>query len=154
MKKMLSAIAATTAAITFMPQHVQAHCEIPCGIYDDHGVLGSIVLDAQTIEKSMTQIVELSKDAAKNQNQIVRWVNNKDEHATKVQKTIAKYFLTQRIKPVAKEKEAEYKVYQAKLEIMHKILVAAMKAKQTTDVKYAQEIVTQLKAYHGLSHSH
>ena len=154
MKKMLGAIAAATAAFTFMPQQAQAHCEIPCGIYDDHGVLNAIVLDAKTIEKAMGQIVELSKDAAKNQNQIVRWVQNKDEHATNIQKTIAKYFLTQRIKPVAKEKEEEYKSYVMQLELMHKILIAAMKSKQTTDVKYPTEIVEHLKAFHGLTHQH
>ena len=154
MKKFLGAFVASAAAFTFMPQEAQAHCEIPCGIYDDHGVLNEIVLDCKTIEKAMNQIVDLSKDAAKNQNQIVRWVKNKDEHAENIQKTIAKYFLTQRIKTVAKEKEEEYKSYQMQLELMHKVLVAAMKSKQTTDVKYPAEIVEHLKTFHGLTHHH
>ncbi|MEZ6076164.1 MAG: superoxide dismutase [Ni] [Pirellulaceae bacterium] len=31
-------------------------------------------------------------------NQLVRWVNTKEDHASKIQHTIAQYFMTQRIK--------------------------------------------------------
>ena len=40
---------------------VGAHCEIPCGIYDDQLRADLIAEHATTIEKSMKKIVELSK---------------------------------------------------------------------------------------------
>ena len=55
-----------------------SHCEIPCGIYGDEMRFAMMKEDIATIEKSMKQIVELSKQASPNHNQIVRWVQNKE----------------------------------------------------------------------------
>jgi len=44
----------------------QAHCEIPCGIYSDDTVFTDLHTHQATIEKSMVQITELSKDASAN----------------------------------------------------------------------------------------
>ena len=42
------------------------HCEIPCGIYDDHAEVARMRLDAATMKKASAQIVALSKaDAPK-----------------------------------------------------------------------------------------
>ncbi len=57
------------------------HCQIPCGIYDDEARFASISEHITTIEKSMKEIERLSAEAKPNMNQIVRWVNNKDQHA-------------------------------------------------------------------------
>ena len=49
-----------TAAIGIcMATHAWAHCEIPCGIYDDHMRIHMIEEHITTIEKSMQQIVVL-----------------------------------------------------------------------------------------------
>ena len=107
-----------------------AHCEVPCGIYDDKARLKSILENALTIEKAMTNISE-----EESKNQIVRWVMNKESHATKIQKIIFQYFLTQRIKE-------SHKNYNKILVVLHKMLIATMKCKQTTDVKYVKELRT------------
>jgi nickel superoxide dismutase len=39
-----------------------AHCEIPCGIYDDHARIHMILEHVTTIEKSMNQITAISKE--------------------------------------------------------------------------------------------
>ena len=46
---------------------VRAHCQIPCGIYDDQTRIHLMEEHVATIEKSMKQI-----EAAANQNQTVR----------------------------------------------------------------------------------
>jgi len=76
-----------------------AHCQIPCGIYDDELRVQLIEEHITTVEKSMNQIVALGKASPVDYNQLVRWVNNKEEHAQKIQDIVTAYFMAQRIKP-------------------------------------------------------
>ena len=45
----------------FATSSAYAHCEIPCGIYDDVMRLNMISEHVKTIEKSMGQILELQR---------------------------------------------------------------------------------------------
>ncbi|MFO7840741.1 MAG: superoxide dismutase [Ni] [Fidelibacterota bacterium] len=112
---------------------VMAHCEIPCGIYGDSMRVALIREHVETIEKSMNEINTISKEKNPDYNQLVRWVNNKELHAEKIQEIISQYFLHQRIKTV-KISEKGYSDYTTKLELLHRILVSAMKCKQGTDL--------------------
>ncbi|HGY54826.1 MAG TPA: superoxide dismutase [Caldithrix abyssi] len=133
-----------------------AHCEIPCGIYNDELRIKLIDEDITTIEKSMKQIIELSKASPLNYNQIVRWVNNKDEHADKIQHIVTQYFMTQRIKLADPGDAAKQKKYVEQLSLLHELLVYAMKAKQTTDLQYIEKLRATLEkfetAYFGPDH--
>ena len=105
-----------------------AHCEIPCGIYDDEMRVKMISEHIKTIEKSMKQIDKLEKgEASHHSNQIVRWVTNKEDHANQLQDIVTQYFMTQRIK-------FDTNGYEKKLGILHHMLVYTMKCKQTTDM--------------------
>jgi nickel superoxide dismutase len=96
--------------------------------------------DIATVEKSMQQVVALSEDPAANANQLVRWVNNKEEHCDKIQRIVTQYFMTQRIKPVpASDTEARER-YAAQLAALHGMLIQAMKAKQTTDPVHVEKL--------------
>jgi nickel superoxide dismutase len=117
-----------------------AHCEIPCGIYGDMMRIALLQEDITTVEKSMKQVLELSKDPSANANQLVRWVNNKEEHCDKVQRIVTQYFMTQRIKPVSSSDAEAHKAYLAKLAALHGMLIHAMKAKQTTDPSHIESL--------------
>lgn len=119
---------------------VYSHCQIPCGIYDDQARLTLLLEHIITIEKSMNQINELAKEPGKNINQLVRWVNNKDEHADQLTHIVTYYFLAQRIKIKSKENEKEFTEYQKKLTLLHQIVVYAMKCKQTTDLGNVEKL--------------
>jgi nickel superoxide dismutase len=106
--------------------------------------------DITTVEKSMQQVVELSKDPAANANQLVRWVNNKEQHCDKIQHVVTQYFMTQRIKPAPDSDAAAYKAYTAKLAKLHGILVHAMKAKQTTDATHVEALRKLVDEFAGL----
>ena len=90
-------------------------------------------------------------------NQVVRWVNTKESHATNTQHIIAQYFMTQRIKP-----GDDVKAYVKKLTAAHAVMVAAMKCKQTADPAAAatlrKTILDFYRAYEGkephLGHTH
>jgi len=151
-KLVLFALALATLALRATPS--QSHCEIPCGIYDDKMRLDMIEEHITTIEKSMKQIEELSSEGTINYNQLVRWVDNKEAHATEIQGIVTQYFLTQRIKS-GKEHYAEH------LEMLHQMLVFAMKCKQTADlgnVSKLREVTSAFRASYlgpeGEAHTH
>lgn len=123
-----------------------AHCEVPCGIYDDELRIELLKEHFTTIEKSMVQIEELQKAESINYNQLVRWINNKEEHANKVQEIVYQYFLNQRIKPVDTMNE-KFTKYQSELAALHQILVYSMKAKQTTDQSYIKKLRETLDSF-------
>jgi nickel superoxide dismutase len=136
---------AVIGATLMLPQPLNAHCQIPCGIYDDHARVHAMLEDASTIEKSARLIAELAgKSDAQSQNQLIRWVMNKEKHAQNIISTISDYFLTQRVKPDQKD-------YAERLIKHHAVIIAAMKAKQNADVKYAKtlrESIEALSAYY------
>ena len=109
------------------------HCEIPCGIYDDHAEIQRMLLDAETMRKASAQITALAEqiDAA-SLNTISRWVAVKEEHSRNIQHVNAWYFMTQRIKPVAPGADG-YELYVTRLTAHHDISVASMKAAQSLD---------------------
>jgi nickel superoxide dismutase len=124
-----------------------SHCQVPCGIYGDMTRIVILKEHITTIEKSMNQINELSKDPQANMNQLVRWVNNKDTHADELSEIVTYYFLAQRIKIKETANTDEFKKYQAQLTTLHQMMVYSMKSKQTTDLKNVEklrELVDQL----------
>ena len=120
-----------------------AHCEIPCGIYDDQLRIKLIDEHIDTIEKSINQIRALEKQPPANYNQLVRWINNKEAHADEVQHIVSQYFMTQRIKIDAKQ-------YDLKISLLHKMLVFAMRCKQTTDLENIVQLRSLLKEFSSL----
>jgi len=135
------------AMVALGAARVGAHCEIPCGIYDDQLRADLIAEHATTIEKSMKKIVELSRQNPVNYNQLVRWVSNKEKHASEIQHLVTQYFMTQRLKPDAKK-------YSEKLAVLHKMLIYAMKSKQSTDVANVSTLRSLLKEFEILYFGH
>jgi len=146
------------AAVTIATQ-AGAHCQIPCGIYDDELRVQLIEEHITTVEKSMQQIVALGAADSIDYNQLVRWVNNKEEHAQKIQDIVTDYFMAQRIKPsVNHEDEKAMNEYMHKLAILHAIQIHAMKAKQSTDleqIEMLRKMTTMFReAYFGEEAAH
>lgn len=150
------ALCALTLVVLLTPTTLSAHCQIPCGIYGDEARFDAMMEDVTTIEKSMNQIVELSAADSADWNQIVRWVINKETHADRLTETVTHYFMAQRIKPKAANSE-EHAKYVHELTLLHKMIVHAMKAKQTTDQEHVEALRTLIgqleKSYLG-EHPH
>ena len=142
MRLHLKLIVATAAlALCALPaSRAMAHCQIPCGIYDDAQRIDRMSEDLTTIEKSMRQIAELSAKEKPDFNQIVRWVLTKEDHVAAFSEIVTDYFMAQRIKPVDPGDPAAYQVYVRQATLLHRLLVSAMKAKQTTDLKQVEEL--------------
>lgn len=145
---LLAAGASALPTPTTPPSAPALHCQVPCGIYGDQMRIQMLMEDCATIEKGMAQIAELEQAEPKNYNQIVRWVTTKDEHAQKIQQTCLDYWLAQRIKaPAAGADEAASGKYARQLQLMHGIIVSAMKCKQTLDAANVAAIREQATAF-------
>ena len=123
-----------------LPRLAAAHCQIPCGIYDDNARVEAMLEHVETVKKSIKLINELAdKTDVQSRQQFVRWVTNKEEHAQKIITTIADYFLTQRVK-------TDQKDYVERLKKHHAVILDAMKAKQSADPMVAETLEMSVKA--------
>jgi len=154
MKRTRSVVAVSLAGLALVvgllftsPQVVLAHCQIPCGIYDDAMRFTMLEEHITTIEKSMNQVVALAENPSENANQLVRWVVNKENHADYFAEIVTQYFLQQRIKPVEPGNGPEREAYIEKVTLCHQMLVATMKAKQTTDLQYVAQLRSLVAAF-------
>ncbi len=131
-----------------------AHCQIPCGIYDDALRIIQIKEDFKTIKKAMGMITQLSEETNPlSTNQLNRWIMAKEQHASNIQKTASDYFLTQRVKADKSKKSIDL------IMTLHSILVSTMKCKQTVDtsnvdigIELADQFINQYFDSHGLEH--
>jgi len=147
-------------AWSFFPFNASAHCEIPCGIYDDDLRFQIMLEHVETIAKAVshlkarqdlqaaspahTDITTKGDDQKEmqSQHQATRWIISKEKHATEIQGIVSQYFLTQRLKPQS-PKMKKNKHYAPLLAQFHEILVLSMKAKQsaTPDLKKLENTI-------------
>lgn len=143
MKRTLVLIIFILGFVAFNNTKAGAHCEIPCGIYDDEARINLLLEHIHTIKKSMEQIIILQKKKIINYNQLVRWISNKEHHANEFQKIVTQYFMTQRIKPDTKK-------YDKKIGLLHRMLIYSMKCKQTTDLANTNKLKDLVKEFKRL----
>ena len=149
MKESRLVLIAAALSISLTASNAFAHCQIPCGIYDDAARFALLEEHVTTIEKAMKTLEELSAAQSPNYNQIVRWVGNKEHHADEISEIVTSYFMAQRVKPAEKKSEEAYSKYLGELTSLHEMVVYSMKAKQTTDpenVDRLRALIRQFKA--------
>jgi nickel superoxide dismutase len=101
----------------------------------------------------MKEITRLSGEEKKDFNQLTRWIINKDKHADELSEIVTYYFMGQRIKPVEPVESGyskEYDSYVKKMIVLHKMMISAMKSKQTTDLKNVEDLRSELKEFKDL----
>merc|ERR1711979_160362 len=121
-----------TKALAALPvAPVRFHCQVPCGIFTDPLRVEQMKEDAATIRKAVVQSADLHKAGSlQDIHQMVRWINTKEEHATKIMTTVAEYFLAQKVK----KELLSHDEYHEVLEAHHAVMVAAMKTKQSSEM--------------------
>ena len=135
-----AAVTVGTLWFTAGPADVEAHCQVPCGIYDDAARIARLREDAATIEKAVRFIRELSGQRDPQAlNQATRWILTKEQHASHIIEVVSTYFLTQKVKPAAPGSDG-YEAYLKTLADHHAVMVAAMKTKQHADPSYVARL--------------
>ncbi|PID75130.1 MAG: superoxide dismutase [Deltaproteobacteria bacterium] len=142
LKKTTLALILSVLCIAALPTLSLAHCQVPCGIYDDEMRFTILHEDVSTIEKAVAQIKELEGKGT-NLNQVVRWILTKDEYAEKIQEMVSSYFLAQRIK-------FDSQNYEKKLSALHHIIVYAMKCKQSVDPQMVEKLHKAIEEFEKL----
>lgn len=137
-----------TSALLFLCSFnfAAAHCQVPCGIFDDELKFGELEQHVETITKAARLINEISakeEPTAHDNQTLVRWTITKEEHAQKIIDEAANYFLAQRIKVGAGH-------YSEKVELLHHIMVKAMKTKQSTDAEATEKLLEKIAAFKEL----
>ncbi|MEO1084031.1 MAG: superoxide dismutase [Ni] [Acidobacteriota bacterium] len=143
----LAALSLAFVCLLAAAPQLLAHCQVPCGIFEDQTRIEILREHVTTIEKSMNQAVEIGKQEKPNWNQLVRWVNNKDVHADELTEIVTYYFMAQRIKPAPEGNADAAKKYQHELTLLHHMMVHAMKAKQTTDLEHVEKLRDLIDAF-------
>jgi nickel superoxide dismutase len=138
---------ALTAIVAAPNSRALAHCQIPCGIYNDPVRFALLEEHVATIEKSMKQIQTLSEEQQPNWNQIVRWVNNKETHADEFTEIVTFYFMAQRVKPADPKDQAAHAKYVREIALLHQMVFYAMKTKQTTDLEHCARLRALIKHF-------
>lgn len=139
LRKTISGIS-ILAFLILLPTLSAAHCQVPCGIYDDNARVKSMLEDVETVRKAVTMLVDLADETdVQSRQQFTRWVMNKESHAQRIISTNSDYFLTQRVK-------ASQKDYVERLKRHHAVIVNAMKAKQNADIAVVKELEASVKA--------
>lgn len=126
------------------PVPVYAHCDIPCGIYDPH----EAQIAALTVVRMMQLIGELPKPAAGAKPEemeayaakLARYMAVKEQHAERVKAELrviwGDYFTPDHLK-------AHPTIH----ETVFKVMKAASKARQGTNLGDAQELLTQVQQF-------
>ena len=117
-----------------MIKTVDAHCDLPCGIYE----VDTVKMAAATIKRMIEKIEQLGElDSPEKYNSFVRAVNIKEEHAQKVKDQLytlwSDYF-----KPEHLEKFPDLH------ERIWKTVKQASKARQTVSMAEADTLITMV----------
>ena len=145
---------------------ILAHCQVPCGIYDDKARLISMLEDTETIRKAVNEIEHIYADhqplKPNDYNQIVRWVNTKEDHASNIIKTLTEYFILQvsffsfflPIKDFLTEIKRVNIGESEKLVDYHTAMKYSLLCKQTVEIKKVDQLAQQIlklgRKYYGL----
>lgn len=132
---------------------VFAHCEVPCGIYGDTIRFNLMYEHIETISKCIDEIKAISAEKAPDYNQLVRWVNTKEHHATEFQHVVMQYFMAQRVKAVPAA-DKSYDHYVKQITLLHQLIVEAMKSKQSTIHEIPENMKKMLHDFQHLYEKH
>jgi hypothetical protein len=127
---------------------VSAHCQVPCGIFDDARQIAKIKEDAATIRKAQAELTDAGAPANVGAaNTFTRWVIYKEKHADAIIDDMGYYHMAQRFP------KFEFASEQDKLEALglhHAVMVAAMKAKQSSEVATSDALDAAIDAVAAL----
>lgn len=120
---------------------VDAHCDIPCGIYDPHHAL----IGALTVIRMVDLINQQVKDhdsieTAEFQNSMTRYIVVKEEHAE-----LTKHEIRVIWGDFIKSKHVEE--YPQLYELVHKIMVLGSKSRQTVDRETAVALLEAVNEF-------
>lgn len=135
------------AALTLMsgPITLNAHCQMPCGIYHDDMVYDFIDQYVETMIKAVTVMNQSKFDTVRDKNEFVRWVIEKEKESNEISNLITAFFLQQKIKPG--EDDTVKRIQSA-----HKLLCLIVAIKQNADLKIIESFNDEWEKFKLMFH--
>jgi nickel superoxide dismutase len=147
MKKNLNLKAACVFIFALLAQvnNVQAHCQMPCGIYHDDMVFDLIDQYVETMIKAVSVLKNSKFETVREKNEFIRWVCEKEKESNDAAKLITTFFLQQKIKPGEADTAK-------RVESAHKLLCMLVSIKQNTDVKLVEDFGDEWEKFKLMFH--
>lgn len=124
---------------------LNAHCQMPCGIYHDEMVFDQIDQFVETTAKGLTMLTDNEFKNVQDHNEFVRWVIQKEKSSDEIAQIFCTYFLQQKIKPG--EEDTSKRVLS-----VHKLLFLLVKLKQTVDLKVLNDFYEEWERFKLMFH--
>jgi nickel superoxide dismutase len=113
----------TLILFSFFQSSIDAHCQMPCGIYHDDMVYDQIDQFVETVVKGISVMEDNHFTTIQDRNEFIRWVVQKENLANETAHLIMTYFLQQKIKPGEEDTPK-------RIESAHKLLFLLVLIKQ------------------------
>jgi nickel superoxide dismutase len=124
---------------------IDAHCQMPCGIYHDQMVYNQIDQYIETMVKGLTVIGDSKFNTPAERNEFIRWVDLKEKASDDTAELIVVYFLQQKIKPGEEDTVK-------RLTSAHKLLCSLVQIKQTVDMKALKTFTDEWEKFKLMFH--
>lgn len=124
---------------------LNAHCQMPCGIYHDDMVFDQIDQYVETVVKGITVLEDSKFKTIRERNEFIRWVMEKEKSSNDVAELITTFFLQQKIKP-GEEDTPE------RLASAHRLLFLLVKIKQNADLKVVYDFYQEWEKFKLMFH--
>jgi nickel superoxide dismutase len=141
----LKAACVFTFALSSQLSNLQAHCQMPCGIYHDDMVFDLIDQYVETMIKAVSMLNQSKFETVREKNEFVRWVLEKDKESDDAAKLITTFFMQQKIKPGEADTAK-------RLESAHKLLCLLVSIKQNADLKIVESFGDEWEKFKLMFH--
>lgn len=135
------------AFLLFSGAHLSlnAHCQMPCGIYHDDMIYDQIDQFVETVYKGISVMNDSKFSTVKEKNEFIRWVMQKEKCCNEAADLILRYFLQQKI--AVGEDDTEKRLVSA-----HKLLFMLMAIKQNTDLDFVKQFNAEWEKFKLMFH--
>ena len=124
---------------------INAHCQMPCGIYHDDMVYDQIDQYTETMYKGVSVLNDSKFATVKDRNEFVRWVMEKESASDEVASILTKYFLQQKIKPGEPDTTK-------RIVAVHKLLFLLVAIKQNASLEFVKEFTKEWDQFKLMFH--
>ena len=124
---------------------IQAHCQMPCGIYHDDIIYDEIDQFVEKMVKCMSILNNSKFQTPREKNEFIRWIGLKEKCSDEIASLITTYFLQQKIKPGESDTPE-------RLALAHKLLFLLVAIKQNTDVDIVDEFAAEWDKFKLMFH--
>lgn len=135
----------TLIASAYAAAILDAHCQMPCGIYHDDMVYDQIDQFVETAYKGISVMNESKFNTVKEKNEFVRWVIQKEKCCNEATDLITAYFLQQKIKPDEPDT-------MKRLQSAHKMLFLIVAIKQNTELDFVKQFNEEWEKFKLMFH--